>query len=325
MVERAGLPFEAVHAGPIHGVNVLRLISSAFKLVRGLFEAWRLIGRWRPDVMLLTGGWAVVPIAQAGWWLRVPIVTFVPDIEPALTLKLLGRVAVRVTATVGETARYFRPGLVTATGYPLRRQVVEATRDRALEFFGLDEERPTLLVFGGSRGARSLNLALTAILPELLGDGVQVIHISGSLDWPWVREYRETRLTGWQRNEYRAFEYLHDEMGLALAAADLVVSRAGASTLGEFPYFGLPAVLVPYPHAWRYQKVNAEYLADRGAALILEDAELGEKLLPTVRGLLSDQTRLARMRENMMNLARPDGARNIARVLIEVAEGSGTS
>ncbi len=318
LVVRAGLPmpFEGVSAGPLHGVSLMQMAASAVKMARGLFQALGLMRRFKPGAVFLTGGWVSVPVALAAWLRRAPVVIFVPDIEPGLALKLIGRLARRVTATVADTARYFAPGKVVDTGYPLRRALMGARREAATAHFALDPDRRTLLVFGGSRGARSLNRALGAALPELLNDGVQVLHISGTLDWPEVEALRAS-LAEAERVCYRAYPYVH-EMGLALAAADLAVSRAGAATLAEFPYFGLPAVLVPYPHAWRYQKVNADWLASRGAALCLDDATLSEALLPTVQELLNDPDRLETMRRCARALARPDGAQNVAREVLGV-------
>jgi UDP-N-acetylglucosamine--N-acetylmuramyl-(pentapeptide) pyrophosphoryl-undecaprenol N-acetylglucosamine transferase len=118
----------------------------------------------------------------------------------------------------------------------------------------LDEGARTVLVFGGSRGARSINEAVWDILPNLL-EIAQVVHITGELDWPRVPAVIE-KLDATYANRYHPHAYLHEGMGQALGAADLVVSRAGAATIGEYPLFGLPAVLVPYPHAWRYQEVK---------------------------------------------------------------------
>lgn len=307
-----------IQGGPVHGVHPLRMLVSVVRLGIGSVQAFALLRRLRPDRALITGGWASLPVALAAWLRRVPVVAFVPDIEPALTLKLVGRFARKVAATTGGTAAYFRPGQVVATGYPLRREVLAATREAALAHFGLDPVRRTLLVTGGSRGARSINRALWAILPELLRDDtLQVVHISGALDWPEVQAARDRLLSDVQAR-YHAFAYLHGDMGLALAAADLVVSRAGASTLGEFPQFGLPAILVPYPYAWRYQKVNADYLVSRGAALCLNDETLPEALLPAIRRLLDDTVALQRMAECARALARPDGARRLARLLIDL-------
>jgi UDP-N-acetylglucosamine:LPS N-acetylglucosamine transferase len=135
-----------------------------------------------------------------------------------------------------------------------------------------------------------------------------------------VVEARRQELSGEQAERYHAYPYLHEQMGAALAAADLAVSRAGASALGEFPLFGLPAVLVPYPHAWRYQKVNAEHLARNGGALVLDDTRLKDGLLPTVSALLDDPARLNAMRSAMRAMARPDAAERIAAELVKLAE-----
>jgi UDP-N-acetylglucosamine:LPS N-acetylglucosamine transferase len=120
------------------------------------------------------------------------------------------------------------------------------------------------------------------------------------------------------RARYHAYPYLHAEMGDALAAADLVVSRAGASVLGEFPLFGLPSLLVPYPHAWRYQRVNADYLAGKGAAIVIEDANLPGQLAPTVERLLQDVTALEAMRRAARQLALPNAAASIARAVMDL-------
>ena len=145
----------------------------------------------------------------------------------------------------------------------------------------------------------------------------QVIHLTGELDWPWVSELRQ-ELPEELGDRYHAFSYLHD-IGYALAAADLAVCRAGASTLGELPFFGLGAVLVPYPHAWRYQRVNAEWLADRGAAVTLRDEGLERELLPTLRRLLTDRELLKRMGDRSSELSQPDAAARLAQILWTLA------
>jgi UDP-N-acetylglucosamine--N-acetylmuramyl-(pentapeptide) pyrophosphoryl-undecaprenol N-acetylglucosamine transferase len=155
----------------------------------------------------------------------------------------------------------------------------------------------------------------------LLADGIQVIHVTGTLDWPQFEAHTET-LQAEQPDlapQYHAFPYLHQDMALALAGADLVISRSGASVLGEFPLFGMPAILVPYPHAWRYQKVNAEYLVQRGAALMIEDQNMERDLLGMVRQLLGEPARLAQMRQRASSLAQPEGAWNVARELLRLA------
>jgi UDP-N-acetylglucosamine--N-acetylmuramyl-(pentapeptide) pyrophosphoryl-undecaprenol N-acetylglucosamine transferase len=175
-----------------------------------------------------------------------------------------------------------------------------------------------VLVTGGSKGAQSINRAVQAILPQLLA-GHQVLHISGSTDRAALQAAR-AQLPADLAGRYHAFEFLHEDMGAALAAADLAVSRAGASTLGEYPCFGLPAVLVPYPYAWRYQKVNAAYLQDKGAACLLPDAEMPQKLLTLILDLTGTPRRLAEMRRAMQALAQPDAAGEIANLLRQLAQ-----
>jgi UDP-N-acetylglucosamine--N-acetylmuramyl-(pentapeptide) pyrophosphoryl-undecaprenol N-acetylglucosamine transferase len=153
----------------------------------------------------------------------------------------------------------------------------------------------------------------------MLLESIQIIHLSGKLDWPEV-EANRTGLTGEQRSFYRAYEYLHDRMGAAYQAADLVVARAGASMLGESPAFGVPTILVPYPYAWRYQKINADYLVSRGAATRLDDNRLTEDLAPTILSLLGNEEKLDDMSHAAKKLDRPDAAEKISSVLIEISK-----
>ena len=322
LVEQSGVKFahyDEVRAGPLHGVSLPRALVSVVNLAIGAAQALRLMLRRKPQALLLTGGWVGLPVALAAWVMRVPVMIYLPDIEPGLTIRVLQRFARRIAVTVAESVVYFPAKKVIVTGYPVRRSVADAKREAAAAHFGLDPQRKTLLVFGGSRGARSINTALLDILPQLLADGIQVIHITGTLDWPQIEARRKALADS---AHYHAFPYLHDEMGLGLAAADLVVSRAGASVLGEFPLFGLASILVPYPHAWRYQKVNADYLAERGAAIRLDDEHMAHDLLPTIRSLLGDAERLSQMRAKAAALAQPGAAHLLALELARLAGGN---
>lgn len=320
LIRGSGIQFDAcdtVQAGPLHGVSLPTRIASLFRLAFGSLQALNIFRRARPHAVFLTGGWVGVPVALAAMLFRVPVIIFVPDIEPGLTLKILGRFAKVITATTADTKPFFPRKTVVATGYPLRADVRAAQRDAAQVRFGLEKGLTTLLVFGGSRGARSINRAVLACVEELLqGGDLQIIHVTGSLDWAEVHAAYQ-KMPVKVKARYHIEAYVHD-MGLAMAAADLVVSRAGASTLGEFPYFHLPSILIPYPHAWRYQKVNAEWLASRGAAILLEDERLANDLLPTIRCLLDAPAQREAMCQAAKALRIEDGAENIAKILLEV-------
>lgn len=316
LVERAGIPFKAIPAAGVHGVGLKRLPGNLGQLARGVLASRRILSEFRPDVLFFTGGYVAVPMALAGR--SLPSLLYVPDIEPGLALKTLARFARRITLTASESQPFFSSQVQTlVTGYPVRAELAGWKKPAARKQLGLKSKLPVLLVFGGSKGARSINQALLEHLEELLAQ-MEVVHISGELDWETVDASRQN-LPKDLSKRYHPFAYLHDEMGAALAAADLAVSRAGASTLGEYPLFGLPAILIPYPHAWRYQKVNADMLAKRGGALVIEDAKLKSGLYLTVEKLLETPEKLESMRQAMRALSVPDAAARIAAQIIELA------
>jgi UDP-N-acetylglucosamine--N-acetylmuramyl-(pentapeptide) pyrophosphoryl-undecaprenol N-acetylglucosamine transferase len=317
LIARTGLSYQAIPAAGLHGVGLHSLPGNLRQLARGYRSARRILRVFNPDVLLFTGGYVAVPMALAAR--RWPSVLYVPDIEPGLALKTLARFADQIAITAPESSEYLpRRVPVTVTGYPTRLDLTRLDKSEARKQLGLDSKSPVVLVFGGSKGARSINQAILNDLETLLKQA-QVVHITGQTDWENLKQ-AAGRLPKALRSRYHAYPYLHDEMGAALAAADLTVCRAGASTLGELPLFGLPAILIPYPHAWRYQKVNADYLAKQGAALVLEDAVLGVELHRTINKLLNDPNQLKSMGSAMKSLAVKDAAGKIAAVVLKTAE-----
>jgi UDP-N-acetylglucosamine--N-acetylmuramyl-(pentapeptide) pyrophosphoryl-undecaprenol N-acetylglucosamine transferase len=320
LVRRDGIEFIGLAAGGLRGMGLLTKLRNAFRIIGSVGRARSILAEFRPDVALVTGGFACVAVTLAAWIRWLPVMIYLPDIVPGQAIRFLSRFAARVAVTSEESYRYFRREKVTVTGYPVRRNVYHLERSDARRALSLDTEEKTLLVFGGSRGARSINRALVAGLSELL-PVCQIVHISGRLDAEWV-EGAARRLPDALRQRYHPYAYLHD-MPSALVAADLVVARAGAATLGEFPAARLPALLVPYPYSGQHQQPNADYMARNGSARVLSDAELQDKLVPTVLELLRDDTALAEMREAAHAMARPDAAESIAEQLWLLARQHG--
>ncbi len=318
LVERKGIEFHAVRGRGVAGVGLLKALRATVELAIGVLQSIRLVGKFRPDALFVTGGYTAVAVTLACWLRRVPISVYLPDIEPGRGVKFTARFAKQVLVTDNASEQYFPNHDVIETGYPLRPELVAASQmpvSEARAHFKLAPDRNTLLVFGGSRGARSLNTVIKDTLPDLVETlGLQVIHITGTLDWPnfeaWLPEVRSEL-----REHYAVFPYLHDDMGVAMAAADIVCARAGASTLGEFPAFGLSAILVPYPYAWRYQKVNADTLVKQGAGIRIDDHDLGKQLVPTLEDLLNNADKLDAMRAAAKANAKLDATRNIAKAL----------
>lgn len=312
LVARQGIPYRAIPAAGVHGVGLRALPRNLWLLLRGVFAAGRIVQEFKPDVLLFTGGFIATPMAIAA--ARIPTLLYVPDIEPGLALKFLTYFADAIGVTVEASCRYFSSNKkVIVTGYPVRADLTHWSVEKARKFFELESGLPTLLVSGGSKGAHSINSALFSILPEVL-EFAQVIHLSGKLDWE-AAQATQANLPENITRRYHPFPYLHAEMGAALRAADLALTRAGASTLGELPLFGLPAILVPYPYAWRYQKVNADYLAKLGAAVLLPDQELQDHLLEKISSLLQSQKQLQSMRRAMQSLAHPQASSQLADLL----------
>lgn len=316
LVPREGIPLRTIPGGPIAGMPRMTQAKNAVKLATAVASATRLIRGFKPDVALLTGGYVNLPVATATKLSGVPTAVYLPDVEPGSAIRRIEPLVQTIACTTEDSAEFLPASKLAVTGYPVRSKLLESldlTVTEARSQFELDAARPTLFVFGGSRGAQSINRALMAILPELL-QFAQVIHISGTLTWDEV-EANAATLPADLRAHYKPFPYLHEEMGAAFRASDLVVARAGASMLGECPAFGVPAILVPYPHAWRYQKVNADYLAARNAGIRINDEAMATDLLPTIRDLFGEGQRLAEMKQAAQALAQPQAAANIADVL----------
>ena len=313
LVKRHGIPFQSIPAAGLHGVSPLVLPRNLLILARGVLASYSILNDFEPDVLFFTGGYVAAPMAFAGR--SFPSLLYVPDIEPGMALKSIARFADIIAVTTEQSQTFFNKR-VYESGYPLRLDLALWNRETAHNHLGISGKLPVLLVFGGSKGAHSINMAVLHNLRALL-EKCEVIHLSGEGDWQLVQNMRE-QLPVELAARYHALEYLH-EMGAALAAADLVLSRAGASALGEFPLFALPAILVPYPYAWRYQKVNADYLTRRGAAIMLEDHRLKEELLVTLTVLLQNPNKLKAMRAAMFELSHPRAAEKIASALLELA------
>jgi len=320
-----GIAFQAIPAAGVHGVSLRRLPRNLAQLQRGFLASREILRRFQPDVLFFTGGYVAVPLALAG--MKTPSVLYVPDIEPGLALKALAWFADKIAVTAEKSQQFFsNRSKVVVSGYPVRPELKTWNKEKALQVLNLKPELPVLLVFGGSSGARSINRAVLQVLPDLLS-AMQIVHITGRLDWDEVSAKRD-QMAAEQHNaqlleHYRVFPYLHEEMGAALSAADLVVARSGASTLGELPLFGTPAVLVPYPYAWRYQKVNADYLTSRGAAVMVKDQDLPGQFVRVVSELLNNRSRLDEMRKAMQALSRQDAAAVIADLLVSLGERKG--
>lgn len=319
IVERAGLPFQSVDAGAVRGRSAVAAAVGLVRCLRGVSQSREVIRRFQPHAVLATGGFVCVPVVLAARLSGVPTVVYLPDLRPGWAVRLLARVATAVGVSFEEVRPYVPSRRVVVTGYPVRPELMSWTRAEARKSLGIPEDASVTLVIGGSRGARTLNQAVGRDLRPLL-ERSWVIHASGAPHFAAL-DVERARLPGALRERYLLYPYLEAELAPAMVAATLVIARSGASVLGELPAVGAPSVLVPGPFAGAHQRLNADFLARRGAAVVVDDQAAQHGALVTeALVLLADPPKVEEMARRARGLARPDAARALFRLVAEVAE-----
>ena len=325
-VPAAGFPLDLLPVLPLFRRPAPETVGAPFAAVRGVLAAERLIRRHRVEVVCGMGAYVTLPVAVGAWRAGVPVVLHEQNAVPGIANRLAARVAGTVALGVAEAAAAFpvpREQTVVV-GNPVRPELVgldrTALRDQGLAAFGLDPGRRTLVVFGGSGGARGINEALVAATqywPE--PTALQVLHACGRRFEPVVRAAWAAADPGGRGLAVQVVPFIN-RMDLVYAAADLALTRAGGSTIAELTAAGVPAVIVPLARATAgHQAANARAVATAGGAVVVEgDGDLGGPgLAATVAPLLSDPKRLAAMAEAMRGLGRPDAARELAALVEE--------
>lgn len=260
-----GVTYHAISAGKLRRYASIRNLSDPFRVMAGLGQAWSLIGRLKPNVIFSKGGFVSVPVVAAGWLRNVPVVVHESDMTPGLANRMAIPLAKRLCTTFPDTAQAAGSKAVH-TGPPIRPELFAGDRTRGLLATGLDGRRPVMLVMGGSLGARAINQAVDDALPRLL-PAFQVLHIRGKGNLSAALQHTAG---------YRQYEYVSDGLADMLAAADIIVSRAGATAIWEFAALKKPMLLIPLPlSASRGDQIkNADYFRRMGWARVLPQEEL---------------------------------------------------
>ncbi|KJU82119.1 N-acetylglucosaminyltransferase, MurG [Candidatus Magnetobacterium bavaricum] len=298
------------------GVSLSKKIWAFFKLIIAFFDAWSFLRSVRPAIIIGTGGYAsFVPVA-AGALLSIPIVIHEQNSIPGLANKLLAKVADKVCITYESSLEYLPKDKAIITGNPVREKIFKATKPEGLEMFSLRSDLFTVLIFGGSAGAKALNKALTEALPLLKNykDKIQFLHQTGNADYELVRgAYQSNGFSG----TVAPFIF---NMPEAYACCDMLISRAGATTLAEITTIGLPSVLVPYPYAAAaHQEANAARLSSSGAAIMIRQQELtGESLARHIVSLCNDANLRNRIKRDCKAFGKPDAGKRVAHIALRL-------
>ena len=331
LVEAAGIPFVGVQSGKLRraaslrGLLTIKNLADAFRVPVGIKEAIGEVRRFRPDVVLATGGYVSVPPVIAAGLLRRPVLIHEQTVQVGLANRIAARFATRIALTFEGAASDLPPKLrakTFVTGNPVRSAIFGGDRARAIALCGFgaaDDALPAVYVTGGALGAQSINRAVEAALPDLL-TFCRVIHQCGKQDGEHMEQVRAGLAPAEQRR-YHVVPFVGAEIADFFALADLVVGRSGAGTVTEVAALGKPALFIPLvPTGGDEQTRNARRSADTGAAIILPSGELtGPRLLSEIRALLGDMVRLKAMGTAALTLATPDAAYALARALLEMA------
>lgn len=297
----------------------MHLIADPLRLAVSVPQATSILLRERPAAIFTTGGYVAIPTLLAAAALRIPILLWDGNVIPGRSVRVTARLAdvlaVSFPATCAALEAAGKPCYLTGT--PIR-STAGIDRDAARARFGIPAGERLLLIFGGSQAVRRFNQAVGEALPRLV-ERTHVLHVTGDEGYAAALAAREA-LPEAVRVRYRPNRFLRDEMTDALAAADLVVGRAGSSTLAETAAFGLPMVVVPYPHAAGHQRANAVAVAAAGAARLVEDASFDANALIAAADLLSDPAAHVRMAAAARSLGRPAAAEAVADLVLALAE-----
>jgi len=311
VVPQAGFPLEFISVRGLKGKGLWQLLLGLLALPLAFIESFRILQRHKPDVVVGVGGYASGPVVMAAWMLGIPTAVQEQNALPGITNKILGRFVKVVFTAFEEARRFFPEGKVQLVGNPIRRKLM----DNYLRSH-VAHEHFSVLVFGGSLGARGLNQRVVEALDFLgdLKDQVSFLHQTGKNDLEMVRKGYADR--GFQAE---VVEFI-DDMSLAYARADLVVCRAGATTLAELTVCKKASILVPFPYATDdHQAVNARALVEAGAAVMFREAELtGQKLAEQIRLLKTDPARLKQMEKKAALLGRPEASKELADVCVDL-------
>ncbi len=321
-VPAAGYEIKGLWISGLQRSLTLRNLSFPFKVIHSTWKARKIIKEFRPDAVVGVGGYASGPTLRAATSLKIPTILQEQNSYPGITNKLLASKADFICVAYPEMDRFFPKEKIILTGNPVRKDIManQVDKKEALSFFGLSAEKPVILSVGGSLGALTLNKSIHSGLTELADSGVQLI-------WQTGKGYAETATEAVAASKVPGFKALPfiNRMDLAYAAADVVISRAGAIAISELCLKGKPSILVPSPNvAEDHQTRNALALVSTDAALMVRDNAAVENLVKTAVKLAGDKDTCTKLSTNIKKLAHPEAALEIARIIINCATSKET-
>ncbi|MCV9932598.1 undecaprenyldiphospho-muramoylpentapeptide beta-N-acetylglucosaminyltransferase [Flavobacterium sp. LS1R47] len=283
-----------------------------FKLISSLLQSRKIIKAFKPNVVIGTGGFASGPLLQMAGSAGIPTVIQEQNSFPGITNKLLSKKASAICVAYENLERFFPVDKIVLTGNPVRQDLIDidSKRDEAIVFYNLDANKKTLLVLGGSLGARRVNQLIEKELPDMLSQNVQIIWQCGKLYFEDYKKYNQPNV--------KVVDFI-ERMDFVYAAADIIISRAGASSVSELCIVGKPVIFIPSPNvAEDHQTKNAQAIVDQKGAILLKESELNSEFSIVFEALLKDEEKQKQLRENIKKLARPGATKAIVAEIIKL-------
>lgn len=323
IIPKEGLAFKTVDIRGFKRKLSLENVKTLFKSAQSILESSKIIKDFKPDVVIGTGGYVCGPVLLAASLMGIPTMIQEQNVIPGITNKILAKFVDKIAVGYQEAGSYFSKNKVVFTGNPIREEVMTAKKTSGIAEFGLDPSKRTILISGGSRGARSINEAMLGVHQHFAKNrSIQLLHVTGKNEYnDIVAKLKNESIDEDAVGNIMIKPYLYD-MPKALAIADLAIFRAGAVGLAELTARGIPSILVPYPYAAEnHQEHNAMVMKQRGAALVIRDRELSApRLIEMIDGLLKSDTKLDAMAKASLALGKPKAAAEIAKLAIELAK-----
>lgn len=301
------IPYKAISSGKLRRYFDWRNFTDPFRIILGFFQSIKIIRDFRPDAIMVAGAFVGVPVAWAGRLSGVPVLVHQQDIETGLANKLMANAAKKITVSFDVSLADFPASKVVLTGNPLRGEFYYCDKEKSLDFFHLKKDLPVILITGGGTGSKTINELVEKALPKIV-KFAQVIHTTGS-----------GKGINFESDNYHQFEFMSHEMPEALCAADLVVTRAGLSTLTELAICGKAAVIIPLHKT--HQELNAKYYQKHHAAVVLSEPSLNPEVLASaLRDLLASKEKLQTLRDHIKKIMPSNGAEKVSQILLEIAK-----
>jgi len=322
LIAKEGLDFMSIRVKGFRRKISIDTLKTVFELFKGMVDADRILRRFKPDLVIGTGGYVAGPILMMASIRGIPTLIHEQNVLPGVTNRILARFVNKVAVSFKEAVKFFNaPGKVVVTGNPIRKEILEKNREASIKLLGFKPEKPLVLIFGGSKGAASINRVMIEVINQLnkYGD-FQLLHVTGTDHYySFMKELGKKGIDLKSSSSIKVVEYLHN-MPDALAAADLVLTSAGAITLAEITAVGIPAILIPKSYATdNHQEHNARALEKNGAAVVVLEKELnGERLYRQVSELIMDKNALMHMSKASRRMAKVDAVDRIYRIVNEL-------